>query len=53
MLGENLAPERETGHTLEKLGSWIGGSMADVEKRAREQYAELVDKKFCSVLSES
>jgi len=27
--------------------------MADAEKRARERYAELVDKKFCSPLSES
>jgi len=27
--------------------------MADTEKQARERYAELVDKKFCSVLSES
>jgi hypothetical protein len=27
--------------------------MADIEKRTRERYAELVDKKFCSALSES
>jgi hypothetical protein len=27
--------------------------MADSEKRARERYAELVDKRFCSALSES
>ena len=27
--------------------------MADVEKRARERYAELVDKKFNSALSQS
>ncbi len=27
--------------------------MADVEKRAHERYAELVDKKFRSALSES
>ncbi len=27
--------------------------MGDIEKRARERYAELVDKKFRSVLSES
>lgn len=27
--------------------------MADVENRARERHAELVDKKFCSALSES
>ena len=27
--------------------------MADVEKWARERYAELVDKKFCSALSKA
>lgn len=27
--------------------------MADSEKQARERYVELVDKKFCSTLSES